>query len=130
MNSLGLSGTSASSCSDKGRDSIFCRFHTIVLPVVMDLAYLLPYTVQMLGICYCGVLPSYILYTKRLLICPCSYSGSIEMLDSSNPPSIPRSLGLSVGTGSLPVARLPAEPLPTYEIFVVVKGILSAGVVS
>jgi hypothetical protein len=69
-------------------------------------------------------------YTKQLLICPCSYSGSAEMLDSSNPPSIPRSLGLSMGTSSVPATRPPAEPLPESEIYVVVKGISIAGVVS
>jgi hypothetical protein len=125
MNSLGLSSISTSLCRDKGRDLVFCRFHTIVLPVVMDLAYLLPYTARTLGIRSCGVLTSCIWYTKWLLVCPCSYSGSAEMLDSLNPPSIPRSLDLFVGTGSLPVARLPVS-----EIYVVVKGILSAEVVS
>jgi hypothetical protein len=44
MNSLELSGISASSCSDKGHDLVSFIFRTIVLLVVMDLAYLLPYT--------------------------------------------------------------------------------------
>jgi hypothetical protein len=35
-----------------------------------------------------------------------------------------------VGTGFLPVAGLPAEPLLASKIYVVVKGILSVGVVS
>jgi hypothetical protein len=126
MNYLGLSGISASSCSDKGRDLVSCRFCTIVLLVVMDLAYLLPYTTRTLGIHSCGVLPSCMWCTKWLLVFPCSYSGSAEMLDSS----IPQSLGLSTSTDSLPTARLPAEPLPTSKNFVFVKGILSAGVVS
>jgi hypothetical protein len=87
MNSLGLSGISASSCSDKGRDPVSCIFHTIILPVVVGLAYLSPYTARMLGIRSYGVLPSCRWCTKWLLVCPCSYSGSAEMLSSSNPPS-------------------------------------------
>ena len=67
---------------------------------------------------------------KRLLVCPCSYSGSTEMLYSSNPPTIAQWLGLSTSTGSLPVARMPTEPLPVFEIYVVVRDILSVGVVS
>ena len=46
MSSLGLSGISASSCNDKGHDPVSCRFCTIVLLVVTDLAFLLPYTVR------------------------------------------------------------------------------------
>jgi hypothetical protein len=90
MNSLELSGISTSLCSDKGRDLVSCIFHTITLLLVADLAYLLPYTARMLGIHSCGVLLSYMRCTKQLLVCPCSYSGSAEMLDSSNPPSIPQ----------------------------------------
>jgi hypothetical protein len=56
MNSLGLSGISASSCSDKGRDPVSYRFRTIILPLVMDLAFLLPYTARTLDIRSCGVL--------------------------------------------------------------------------
>jgi hypothetical protein len=90
MNSLELFGISASSCSDKGRDPISFTFCTIILPVVADLAYLFPYTAQMLGIHFCGVLLSCMWCTKQLLICPCSYSGLAETLNSSNPPSIPQ----------------------------------------
>jgi hypothetical protein len=36
MNSLKLSGISASSCSDKGHDLVSCIFHTIVLPAVTN----------------------------------------------------------------------------------------------
>jgi hypothetical protein len=39
-------------------------------------------------------------------------------------------MGLSVGIGFLPIARMPVEPLPMFEIYVVVKGILSVGVVN
>ena len=88
MNSLELSGISASSCNDKGRDPVSTIFHTIVLLLLMDLAFKLPYTVRMLDICSCGVLPSCMWCTKRLLVCPCSYFGSTEMLGSSNPLSI------------------------------------------
>jgi hypothetical protein len=90
MNSLELSGIYASLCSDKGHDPVSCIFITIILPVLVDLAYMLPYTSQMLVIHYFGVLPSYMWCTKQLLVCPCSYSGSTEMLDSSNHPSIPQ----------------------------------------
>jgi hypothetical protein len=88
MNSLELSDTSTSSCSDKVHDSVSFIFCTIILPVVEGLAYMFPYTVRMLGIHSCGVLPSCMWCTKRLLVCPCSYSGSAKMLYSSIPPSI------------------------------------------
>jgi hypothetical protein len=90
MKSLELSGISASSCSDKGHDPISCIFFTTLLPMVTDLEYWLPYTTRVLGIHSCGVLLACMWCTKLLLICPCSYSGSTEMLDSSNPPSILR----------------------------------------
>jgi hypothetical protein len=130
MNSLELSGISASSCSDKGRDPVSCIFHTIILPMVAGLAYLSPYTARMSGIRSCVVLPSCRWCTKQLLVFPCSCSGSTEMLNSSNPPSILRWLGPSASTSSLPVARLPAEPLPASETFFFVRDILSVGVVS
>jgi hypothetical protein len=87
MSSSGLSSISASSCDDKVHDLVSCRFHTIVLLLVINLAFLLPYIVQMMEIHYCGVLLSYMWYTKRLLLFPCSYYGSAEMLSSLNPPS-------------------------------------------
>jgi hypothetical protein len=43
------------------------------------------------------------------------------MLDSSNPPSTHLLLDLSTDTGSLPVARFPAEPLPEFGTSVVLK---------
>jgi hypothetical protein len=90
MNSLELSGIFASSCSDKGHDLVSFIFHTIVLPVVTDLACLLPCTTRMLGIHSCAVLLSCMWCTKQFPICRCSYSASVEMLDSSNHPSILR----------------------------------------
>jgi hypothetical protein len=78
----------------------------------------------MLGIRSCGVLSSYMWCTKWIFVCPCSYSGSVEMLNSLNPPSALQYLGLSVGTSSLLVARLLEEPLPASETFIV-KGISS-----
>jgi hypothetical protein len=90
MNSLELSGISTSFCIDKGRELVSCIFHTIILHVVVYLAYLFPYTTRMLDIRSCGVLPSCMWCTKQLLVFPCSYSGSTEMLDSSNHPSIPQ----------------------------------------
>jgi hypothetical protein len=47
------------------------------------------------------------------------------MLNSSDPPSTPLLLDLSSSIGSLLVARLPVEPLPEFETFVVSKGISS-----
>jgi hypothetical protein len=90
MNSLELFDISASLCSGKGCDPVSCIFRTRVLPMVTSLAYRLPYTMRMLDTRSCGVLLSFMWCTKKLLVCPCSYSGSIEMLDSSNPPSIPQ----------------------------------------
>ena len=84
----------------------------------------------MLGIHSCGVLSSCMWCTKQLLVCPCSYSGSAEMLSSSNPPSVLQWSGLSIGNDSLPIVRLSTEPLPTSKNFVVVMDILSVGVVS
>jgi hypothetical protein len=52
------------------------------------------------------------------------------MLDSSNPPSIPQLLDLSANIGSLPVVRLPAEPLPEFVTFVVLTSISSVVIVS
>ena len=130
MNSLGLFGISASSCNDKGCDSIFCKFRTIILLLVMDLAFMLPYNVQMSDICSCGVLPSCMWYTKHLLVFPYSYSGLVEMLSSSSPPSTLRSLGPSVDTSFLPIARLPTEPLTASRNFVVAMDILSVGAVN
>jgi hypothetical protein len=44
MNSLELSGISASLGSDMDRGSVSYKFHTIALLLVMDLEFLLPYT--------------------------------------------------------------------------------------
>ena len=41
------------------------------------------------------------------------------MLDSSNPPSTPLLMDLSADTGSLPVVRLPAEPLLEFGTSIV-----------
>jgi hypothetical protein len=87
MNSLGLSGISASSGRDRGHDLVSYKLHTMALLWVMGLEFLLPYTVRMLDICSCGVLLSCMCYTKELLVCPYSYSGSTEMLNSSSPHS-------------------------------------------
>ena len=86
MNSLGLFGIFASSFSDKSSDPFSYIFRTITLLLVEDLAYLLPYTTRMLGIRSCGVLLSYMWYTKQLLFCPYSCFGLIEMLDYSGLP--------------------------------------------
>jgi hypothetical protein len=59
MSSWGLFGIFASSCCGKGRELVSFIFHTIILPVVVGLASLSPYTMRMLGIHSYGVLPSY-----------------------------------------------------------------------
>jgi hypothetical protein len=45
------------------------------------------------------------------------------MLGSLDPPSTPLLLDLSSNTGSLPVVRLPVEPLPKFGTYVVLMGI-------
>jgi hypothetical protein len=49
------------------------------------------------------------------------------MLDSSDPPSTPLLLDLSLDIGSLPVVRLPADPLPEFGTSVVLMGIFKCG---
>jgi hypothetical protein len=44
------------------------------------------------------------------------------MLDSSYPPN-PLLMGLSSDIGSLPVVRMPTEPLPEFGTYVVLMGI-------
>jgi hypothetical protein len=58
MNSLGMFGIFASSCSGKGRDPVSFIFYTISLLLVVGWAYLSPYTTRMLGTRSYGVLPS------------------------------------------------------------------------
>jgi hypothetical protein len=89
----------------------------------MDLASLLPCTAQILDINFYGVLPSYMWYTKRLLVCPYFYSSLAGMLISSNPPSILRWSDPSFDIGFLPVVGLPVEPLPMSKTFVVIVDI-------
>jgi hypothetical protein len=84
----------------------------------------------MLGIRSCGVFLCCMWYTKKLLIYPYSYFDLAETLSSSYPPLVLRWLGMSTGTGSLPVARLPAELLPASETSVVAVDTLSVGVVN
>jgi hypothetical protein len=64
-------------------------------------------------------------YTKQILFCPYPCSGSVEMSNYSDPPSTPLLLDLSSGIGSLLVVRLPTEPFPEFETYVVSKGISS-----
>jgi hypothetical protein len=47
------------------------------------------------------------------------------MLGSSDPPSAPLFMDMYFDTGSLPVVRLPAEPLPEFGNVVVLMGIFS-----
>jgi hypothetical protein len=88
MNSLGMSGISTSMCSDMDRDLVSCIFFTIILLLVTDLEFLLPYTARMSYIRSCGVLLSCMWYTKWLLVCPYSYSSLTKKLNSSDPPSV------------------------------------------
>jgi len=61
--------------------------------------------------------------TTSLLSLP--HSSSVEMLNYSDPPSTPLLLDISFDIGSLPVVRLPVEPLPKFETSIVSKGISS-----
>ena len=101
------------------------RSQTIVLLMENDLAILFPCTTQMLGIRSCDVLLSYMWYTKQLIFCPYSFSCSVEMLNSSYPPSATLLLDMFSSIGSLPVVRMPAKPLPKFKTYVVSKGISS-----
>jgi hypothetical protein len=47
------------------------------------------------------------------------------MLGSSDPPSTPLFMDLYFDTSSLPVVRLPVEPLPDFGTSIVLMGILS-----
>jgi hypothetical protein len=123
MNSLGLSGISTSLGSDMVCGSVSYRFRTIVLLLVADLTFLLSYTVKMLDIHSCGVLPSCMWYTKRLLVYPCFCFVLDGTLSSSNPLSVLRSMDPFADIGFLPVAGLPAEPLHVFETSVVIMGI-------
>jgi hypothetical protein len=64
MNSLGLSSTSASLGNDMDHGLVSYKFHTIVLLLVMDLAFMLTCIVRMLDIRSYGVLPSCMWYTE------------------------------------------------------------------
>jgi hypothetical protein len=130
MKSLGLFGISTSLSNDMDPGLVSYKFLTIVLLLVMDLAFLLPYTARMLYICSCGILLSCLWYTKQILVCPYFCSGLTGMLISSNPPSYRQWLDPSTDIGFPPVAGLLAEPLPVFETFVVVMGILSVVAVS
>jgi hypothetical protein len=125
MNSLGLSGISTSLGSDMDRGLVSCRFCTIVLLLVTNLALLLPYIAQMLDIHSYGVLPSYMWYTKQLLVCPYFCSGLARTLSYSNPPSSLRWLYPFTNIGFLLVAGL-----PMFETYVVAMDILSVVVVN
>ena len=104
------------------------RSHTIFLMLEKGLVVLFPCTARMLGIHSYDVLMSCMWYTGQLLYFPYPYSGLIEMLDSSDPPSATLLMGLSSSIGSLPFVMLPTEPLPEFETYVVSKGI--SGVVA
>jgi hypothetical protein len=82
MKSLALSGIFASLDSDMDHAPMYYKSHTIFLLMAKGLVVSLPCTARTLGICSCGVLVSYMWYTKQILFCPYSCSGLIEMLDS------------------------------------------------
>jgi hypothetical protein len=129
MNSLGLSGIFASLGSDMDRGLVSYIFRTIVL-LVSYFSFMLPYTTQMLDIRSCGVLLSYMWYTKRLLICPYFCSGLAGTLSYSNPPSALRWMDPSSDIGFLPITELPTEPLLVFETFVVAVDISSVVIVN
>jgi hypothetical protein len=102
----------------------------MVLLLVRGLTPLFPSTVQKLDIRSYDVLLSFIAYTKQLIFSLFPYSGLVEMLYSSNPPSTPLLLDLSVDTSSLPVAGMPTEPLPEFGTSVFLKDTSSVVIVS
>jgi hypothetical protein len=116
MNSLRLFGTSATLGSDMDRGPVSYRFRTIVILLVMDLAFLFPCTARMLDIRSYGVLLSCMWYTKRLLVCPYFSSSLVGTLICLDPPSTPRWLDLSSGIGFVLVVGFPAEPLPASKL--------------
>jgi hypothetical protein len=106
------------------------RYFTMVLLLERVLTPLLPSTTQKLDIHSYNVLLSCIAYTKQLLFSLFPYSSFIEISDSSNPPSTPLLLDLSIDTSSLPFVGMPAEPLPEFGTFVVSNDTLSVVIVS
>jgi hypothetical protein len=130
MNSWVLSDTFASLDNDMDHSHVPYIYHTMVLLLAKGLVLLFPCTARKLGTHSSGVLLSYMWYTKQLLCSLFPDSDQARMLDSSGPPSIPLLSDLSYDTGSLPVVRLPAEPLPKFGTFVVSMGISNVVVVN
>ena len=130
MNYWVFSDTSASFENDMDHTNVSYISHTMVLLLVRGLTPLFPSTVQKLDIRSYDVLLSFIAYTKQLIFSLFPYSGLVEMLYSSNPPSTPLLLDLSFDISSLLVVRLLAEPLPEFGTSVVLRGISSVAIVS
>jgi len=93
----------------------------MVLLLARGLVALLPSTAQKLDIHSYDVLLSCITYTKQLLFSLFTYSGSVEMSNSSDPPSTPLLLDLSADTDFLLVAGIVTEPLSNFGTSIVSK---------
>jgi hypothetical protein len=106
-------------------ESVYYKYHNIVLMLEMGFAFLFPCTTQMLGILSYGVLLSYMWYTKQLLFYPYPFSSLDGMLIYSDPPSTPLWIDFSFDIGSLLVVGLPIEPLPVSETYFFSIDILS-----
>jgi hypothetical protein len=120
-----MSGISASLDNDMDHAHVSYIYHTIFILSEKGLAILFPCIVQKLSTHSCGFLMSYMWYTRQLLFYPYPYYGSVEMSNSSDPPSYPLLLDLSSSICSLLVVRLPTKPLLEFEFFFVSKGISS-----
>jgi hypothetical protein len=130
MNFLVLSYTSTSLENDMDHAYAYYKSCTMVLLLARGLAPLFSCTAKKLDIRSYGVPLFYIAYTKQLILFIFPYSGYVEMLYSSNPPSSPLLLDLSVDTSSLPVAGMPTEPLPEFGTSVFLKDTSSVVIVS
>jgi hypothetical protein len=119
MNSWVLFDTFASLDNDMDHSHVFYRSCTRVLLLARDFSFLLPCTTRTLGIRSCGVFLSCMWYIKQILSCPCPYSDLVEMLDSSDTPSIPLWLDLYYDIGFPLVVRMHVDPLLESKIFVV-----------
>jgi len=117
MYSSVLSNTSTSWDNDRVHSHVFCISHTIVLPKIKDLEYLLLDTAQIMGTRSYDDLLFCIMYTKHILFSPYLYFDSNEMLSSSDLVSSLPQLDLSTYTDFPLTVRLLAEPQPGSGIF-------------
>jgi hypothetical protein len=119
--------SNSSSSWDNGRDHVHALYiyHTIILPKINGLAYLLLYTVQTMDTRSYDDLMSYTLYTRHLPSFLYLYSNLIEMLISSNPIATLTKLDMYAYNNFPLTTRLLAWPQPGFEISAASKDISS-----